>query len=46
MEHAGKNICFRDVHIFVNGVKNMAIIKRDKLVRDNFYTCFKGKTFY
>ena len=46
MEHAGKNIYFRDVHMLVNRVKYITIIKKDKLVQDNFYTCFKNKTLY
>ena len=46
MEHAGENFYFRNVHIFINGMKNMVIIKDDKLVRNNLYTCFKGKLFY
>ena len=29
MEHAGKNLYFRDVHIFVNRMKNMVIIKSE-----------------
>ena len=46
MEHAGKNIYFRDVHIFVNRVKDIITIIKYKLVCDNFYICFKGKAFY
>ena len=46
LEHANKKNYFRDIHMFVNRMKIMAIIKSDKLVNNNMYTCFKGKTFY
>ena len=42
IEHAGKNIDFRDAHIFINRMKNMVIIKSDKLMKNNLYTYFKG----
>ena len=46
MEHAGKYIYFRDMHIFVNLMNNIIVIKSDELMRNNFYICFKGKAFY
>ena len=46
MENAGKTLYFRDIHMFVNRVKNLTIIKKDKVARDNLYICFKSKTFY
>ena len=46
IEHAGKNIHFRNVHVLINRMKNMVIIKGDKLVRNSFHICFKGKSFY
>ena len=32
--------------MFINLVKNMVIIKKDKLAKNNLYICFKGKAFY
>ena len=46
IEHAGKDTYFRDVHIFIDRIKDMAIVKGEKLVRDNLYTCFKGKALH
>ena len=46
MEHEGKNNYFRDVHIFVNRMRNLIIIKSDKLVKNNLYICFKSNKFY
>ena len=45
MKHFDKNIFFRDVHNFIDRIKNIVIIKDDKLVRNNLYTCFKDHVF-
>ena len=42
MKHFDKNIFFRDVHNFIDRIKNMIIIKNDKLIRNNLYICFKN----
>ena len=42
MEHAGKDTIFRDVHLFVERVKDIAAVKGDELVRQNLSTCLKG----
>ena len=41
MTHFDKNVIFRDVHVFVNRVKELITIKRAKLVRNNLSTCLK-----
>ena len=46
IEQTGKNIYSHDIYIFVNLVKNIIIVKYDKLVRNNLYTCFKKKPLY
>ena len=46
IENVEKNIYFRDVHIFIDKIKNMTIIKSEKLIRDNLYTCFKNKILH
>ena len=42
MKHAGKDTIFRDVHLFVERIRDVAAIKRDELVRQNLSTCLKG----
>lgn len=42
MEHAGKDTIFWDVHLFVERVKDVAAVRRDKLVRQNLSICLKG----
>ena len=42
MEHAGKDTIFRDVHLFVERVKDIAATRGDELVRQNLSTCLKG----
>ena len=46
MKHVDKNIYFRDVHMFVDRIKNVIVIKSDKLVKNNLYICFKNRAFY
>lgn len=42
MEHAGKNTIFRDVHLFIERVKDMVAVRGDEMVRQNLLTCLKG----
>lgn len=42
IEHTGKDTYFRDVHVFVERIKDMVVIKGDKMMRDNLYTCLRG----
>ena len=41
MKHAKKNTYFRDVHLFIERVKNIAIIQDGQHVRDNLFTCLR-----
>ena len=38
--HTSKNTYFRDVHLFIERIKNFVMIKDAELIRDNFWTCF------
>ena len=38
--HTNKNIYFWNVHLFIERVKNLIIIKNVELMRDNLWTCF------
>ena len=42
IEHAGKDTYFRDVHVFIERVKDMATIKGGESVRTNLYSCLRG----
>ena len=42
MEHAGKDIIFRDVHLFIERARDIAAVWGDKIVRQNLSTCLKG----
>ena len=42
VEHAGKDTYFRDVHVFIEKIKDMATIKEAEMVRNNLYTCLRG----
>ena len=44
--HVDKNIYFRNVYIFVDRIKNVIIIKSNKLIKNNFYIYFKNKALY
>ena len=41
MKHAKKNTYFRNVHFFIERVKNIAIIQSEQHVRDNLFTCLR-----
>ena len=45
MKHVNKNIYFRDVHVFIEKVKNMIIIKEIKMIRNNLYIWLCNTTF-
>lgn len=42
MEHSGENIYFRDVHLFLNRVKNIAMMDNASQIRENLNTCLRG----
>ena len=42
IEHTGKDTYFRDVHLFIERIKDMAAIKSAEMVRNNLYTCLRG----
>ena len=41
IEHFDKNTYFRDIHIFIERIKNIAQIKDDTIVRNNLYICLR-----
>ncbi len=41
MQHAGKDIFFRDIHLFIDRVKDIIVIKDAEIVRNNLYTCLR-----
>ena len=41
IEHANKNTYFRDVHLFTERIKNMIIVKKNELTRQNLYICLR-----
>ena len=41
MKHANKDIYFRDVHLFLDRVKNMTLIHDDQFVRENLFICLR-----
>jgi hypothetical protein len=41
IEHAEKNIYFRDVHLFLKRVKNVAKVKNAAQIRENLFTCLR-----
>ena len=43
IEHVKKNFYYRDIHVFLNKVQNISIIKKSKLIRNNFYNCFRDQ---
>ena len=45
IEHIEKNIYFRDVHLFIERIKDMIVIKNAKMIRNNLYTCLRGTVF-
>jgi hypothetical protein len=44
MQHAKKNIFFRDIHLFIKRVRNFAMIKNYDTVKNNLYTCLRDMT--
>ena len=40
--HSGKDTYFRDVHIFIDRIKDMALIKGSDVIRNNLSTCLRG----
>jgi hypothetical protein len=41
MQHAEKNTYFRDVHFFIDRVKNIVVIKEAETIRNNLYICLR-----
>ena len=41
MKHADKDIYFRDVHLFLDRVKDMTLIHDDQFVRKNLFICLR-----
>ena len=39
--YVDKNIYFRDVHVFIERVKDMIIVKSAKKIRNNLYICLR-----
>ena len=42
MKHIEKNIYFRNVHLFVIRIKEIAMIKNNQLVKNNLWICLRG----
>lgn len=45
IEYINKNIFFRDIHVFIDRVKNVTKIKNDILLQQNFQICLKNTIF-
>ena len=43
MKYASKNTYFKDVHVFLDRVKNIVTIKNVDLVRSNLFTCLRDQ---
>jgi AraC-like DNA-binding protein len=41
VQHVEKDTYFRDVHLFIDRIKNIVIVKDYDIVRNNLYTCFR-----
>lgn len=41
MKHTDRNTYLRNVHLFIEKTKNIAIIQKKQHVRDNLFTCFR-----
>jgi hypothetical protein len=41
IQHVEKNTYFRNVHLFIDKVKNFAIAKEVEIIRNNLYTCLR-----
>ncbi len=44
MQYAEKNIFFKNIHLFIDRVKNFAMIKDYDAVKNNLYTCLRSMT--
>ena len=42
MKHTGKDIYFRNIHLFLDRVKDMTIIHDDQFIRENLFICLKS----
>ena len=42
IEHTGKSTFFRDIHVFIDRVKDVARAKGDELLRQNLQICLRG----
>lgn len=42
IEHTGKSTFFRDIHVFIDRVKDMARAKGDDLLKQNLQVCLRG----
>ena len=45
IEHTGKNKYFRNVHLFIERIKKITLVKPIDLVRVNFWMNFRGTVF-
>lgn len=46
IKYIEKNIYFRDVHLFINRIKNMIVCKNLELLRNNLYICLRDTVMY
>jgi hypothetical protein len=44
IQHADKDIFFRNIHLFIDRVRNFAVIKDYDAVKNNLYTCLREMT--
>jgi hypothetical protein len=44
IEHAEKDIYFRDVHLFLKRVKDVTKVKNAAQIRENLFTCLRDLT--
>ena len=42
IEYVDKNIYFKNVYLFTKRIKNIIIVKKNKLTRQNFYICLRN----
>ena len=42
IEHIEKNIYFQDVHLFIERIKDITVIKNAKMIKNHFYTYFRN----
>ena len=41
LEYAGKDIIFYNIYVFIDRVKDVVESKKQKIIKDNFFTCLK-----